>query len=68
MVTLRLTKVPFGSGPSPFILGATLGEHLKNSEEKYQETVAELKKNVYVDDVISGVKIKINQGNSKTRL
>ena len=54
LVTLRLTRVPFGSGPSPFILGATLEEHLKNSEEEYPETVAELKKNVYVDDVISG--------------
>ena len=27
---------------------------MKNSEEEYPETVAELKKNVYVDDVISG--------------
>ena len=54
LVILRLTRVPFGSGPSPFILGATLGEHLKNSEEKHPETVAELKKNVYVDDVMSG--------------
>ena len=54
LVILRLLRVPFGRGPSPFILGATLGEYFKNCEEKYPETVVELKKNVYVDDVISG--------------
>ena len=53
-ITLRLTRAPFGSAPSPFILGGTLGEHFDSQQEEYPETVAELKKNVYVDDVISG--------------
>jgi hypothetical protein len=39
---------------SPFLLGATLQEHLSTLEQKYPETVAELRNDLYVDDVISG--------------
>ena len=54
IITLRLTRAPFGSAPSSFILGGTLGEHFNSQQKEYPETIAELKKSVYVDDVISG--------------
>ena len=54
IVTLRFTRVPFGCVSSPFLLGATLQEHLNTLEQNYPETVAELRNYLYVDDVISG--------------
>ena len=53
IITLRLTRAPFGSAPSPFILGGTLGEHFNSQQKEYPETIAELKKSLYVNDVIS---------------
>jgi hypothetical protein len=53
-VTLHFTRVPFGCVSSPFLLGATLQEHLNTLEQNYPETVAELRNDLYVDDVISG--------------
>ncbi|CAB4003106.1 Hypothetical predicted protein [Paramuricea clavata] len=38
----------------PFLLGATLQEHLNTLEQNYPGTVAELRNDLYVDDVISG--------------
>ena len=44
--------VLFGASSSPFILNATLNKHLN----QYNDLVAEdMKKNIYVDDLISGV-------------
>ena len=44
--------VLFGASSSPFILNATLNKHLN----QYNDPVAEdMKKNIYVDDLISGV-------------
>ncbi|XP_078361896.1 uncharacterized protein LOC144646227 [Oculina patagonica] len=54
IVQYRFTRVIFGSGPSPYILGATLEKHISQYEEKYPETVNELLLNTYVDDVQSG--------------
>ena len=54
IVTLRFTRVPFGCVSSPFLLGATLQEHLNTLRQNYPETVAELRNDLYVDDVISG--------------
>ena len=54
MAILRFTRVPFGCVSSPFLLGATLQEHLSSLEKEYSETVAELKMDLYVDDVITG--------------
>ena len=52
--TLRFTRVMFGLGPSPFILGATLQHHLEEHRQTYPEAVEELMKNLYVDDIIGG--------------
>lgn len=50
----RFTRVIFGSGPSPYILGATLQKHVSQYAEKYPTTTDELLKNTYVDDIQSG--------------
>ncbi|XP_048576166.1 uncharacterized protein LOC125557540 [Nematostella vectensis] len=51
----KLTKgVIFGSGPSPYILGATLQKHVASYSDKYPETVHQLLTNTYVDDVQTG--------------
>ena len=49
----RFTRVIFGSAPSPYILGATFEKHISQYEEKYPQTVKDLKENTYVDDVQS---------------
>ena len=49
----RFTRVIFGSGPSPYILGATLQKHVRQYADKYPSTADELLKNTYVDDVQS---------------
>ena len=50
----RFTRVIFGSGLSPYTLGATLQKHVSQYAEKYPTTTDELLKNTYVDDVQSG--------------
>ena len=54
IVQYCFTRIIFGSGPSPYILGATLEKHIGQYEEKYPNTVNELFQNTYVDDVQSG--------------
>ena len=51
---LRFTRVLFGLVQSPFILGATIQQHLENVKDKYPEIVRVLSDEMYVDDVISG--------------
>ena len=54
VVHYRFTRVIFGSGPSPYILCATLQKHVSQYADKYPRTTDELLKNTYVDDVQSG--------------
>ena len=51
IVAYRFTRVIFGSGPSPYILGATLEKHVNQFMDKYPATVKDLLENTYVDDV-----------------
>ena len=51
---MRFTRVLFGLAPSPFLLNGVLQQHLSNKEELYPETVSEVRKSLYVDDLISG--------------
>ena len=37
--TLRFTKALFGLGPSPFLLGGTIAQHMENSRDEYPEEV-----------------------------
>lgn len=49
----RFTRVIFGSGPSPYILGATSKRHVSQYTEKFPSTTYELRNNTYVDYVQS---------------
>lgn len=42
----------------PFLLGGTLQQHLESLKEKYPKEVEEIKKSLYVDDVITGGETK----------
>ena len=52
--TLRFTRALFGLGPSPFLLGGVIEQHLAGWSEKLPESVAEIYRSLYVDDLISG--------------
>ena len=44
----------FGLTSSPFLLGGVIEQHLDNWESRMPEAVAELRKSLYVDDLLSG--------------
>ena len=50
---LRFTHALFGLVQSPFLLGGTLQQHLEGMKERYPCAVEEIKKSLYVDDVIT---------------
>ena len=52
--TLRFTRALFGLAPSPFLLAGVIDQHLDTWSEKRPDIVSEIKKNLYVDDLISG--------------
>ncbi len=52
--TLRFTRVLFGLASSPFLLGGVLATHLERWKSERPEDVEELKRCLYVDDIISG--------------
>ena len=54
MIAYRFARVIFGSAPSPYILGATLENHLSQYTKRFPETVEALLKNTYVGDVQFG--------------
>lgn len=51
---LRFTRVVFGMVSSPFLLNGVLQEHLSSMEERYPKAVDEIRKSLYVNDLISG--------------
>ena len=51
---LRFTRLVFGLNQSPFVLEATLREHLSKYESICPEIVNEIITSMYVDDLISG--------------
>ena len=53
---LRFSRVIFGAGPSPFLLGGTLAHHLEKCEKGEPEIVKAIKNGLYVDDLASGGK------------
>ena len=52
--TLRFTRALFGLGPSPFLLAGVIEQHLDAWSHKQPKIVREIKKSLYVDDLISG--------------
>ena len=51
---LRFTRVVFGLTPSPFLLNGVIQQHLDGLEARYPKYVAEIRRSLYVDDLISG--------------
>ena len=51
----KFTRVVFGVSPSPYLLNATISQHLKQFEDTRPKTVQKIKESIYVDDVITGV-------------
>ena len=51
---LRFTRALFGLVQSPFLLGGTLHQHLQSMKEGYPSAVEEIKKSLYVNNVITG--------------
>lgn len=50
----RMTRVPFGTTASPFLLNATLQHHLRLVSGSFRDTAALLAKSFYVDDLLVG--------------
>ena len=54
--TLRFTRALFGLSTSPFLLGGVIEQHLQDMESVYPEEVLEIRRSLYVDDLITGGK------------
>ena len=52
--TLTFTQALSGLAPSPFLLGGVIEYHLQSWEDRKPDAVAEIKKSLYVNDLISG--------------
>jgi hypothetical protein len=52
--TLRFTRALFGLAPSPFLLGGVVEQHLQLCQRRFPAEVEEIKRNLYVDDLIGG--------------
>lgn len=52
IVTFRMTRVPFGSTCSPYLLAATVRKHIESNFDP--EEAEEFKSSFYVDDFITG--------------
>lgn len=52
--TYRFTRALFGLGPSPFLLGGVIHQHLNTCRADHPDTVAEIERELYVDDLITG--------------
>ena len=52
--TYRFTRALFGLGPSPFLLGGVIHHHLNICRAHHPDTVAEIERELYVNDLITG--------------
>ena len=51
---LRFIRALFGLAPSPFLLGGVIEQHLESWSKQLPQSVAEILRSLYVDDLISG--------------
>ena len=52
----KFTRVVFGVGPSPYLLNATVAQHLRQFEETHSNRVKKMRESIYVDDNCNGSK------------
>ena len=52
---LRFTRALFGLSTSPFLLGGVIDQHLRNLQQNFPNEVEEVKRSLYVDDLITCV-------------
>ena len=52
--TYRFTKALFGLGPSPFLLGGVIKQHLKHCLADHPECVDDNEHELYVDNLLTG--------------
>ena len=52
--TFRFTRALFGMTSSPFLLGGVIKHHLELWEKQAPQLVAEIRKSLYIDDLITG--------------
>ena len=53
-IVYRFTRALFGLNQSPFLLGGTLEHHLSSYESQFPTEIDEIKRSLYVDDIILG--------------
>ena len=51
----KFTRVVFGVAPSPYLLNATIAEHLKRNAHIFPHIVGQIKDSIYVDDIVTRV-------------
>ena len=52
--TLRFIRALFGLGPSTFLLGGTIAQHMENCRDEHSEKVEKISRDLWVDDLITG--------------
>ncbi|XP_064464686.1 uncharacterized protein LOC135375989 [Ornithodoros turicata] len=54
LCVLRMSRVPFGTTASPFLLAATLHHHFRHITDDLRDTASDLLSSFYVDDLVTG--------------
>ncbi|XP_064485938.1 uncharacterized protein LOC135398466 [Ornithodoros turicata] len=54
LCVLRMSRVPFGTTASPFLLAATLHHHFRHITDDLRNTASDLLSSFYVDDLVTG--------------
>ena len=57
-----LARALFGLSTSPFLLGVVIDQHLRNLQQNFPNEVEEVKRSLYVDDLITGVTTVVEKG------
>ena len=60
--TLRFARALFGLSTSPFLLGGVIDQHLRNLQQNFPNEVEEVKRSLYVDDLVTGVTTVVEKG------
>ena len=51
---ITFTQALFSLAPSPFLLGGVIKQHLEACRATFPRLIQEIKKSLYVDDLVSG--------------